>query len=367
VRSGGHSGAPSLLSFPKGIMKPESAERVGMQTSPSLSTSRTCPCCGCADFEVRLRGPDRFHWRNEVFELLRCKSCSMVWLGNPPKPNQMPLHYGRDYDRFIASAGENTPDRWRARREVLAKYKSGGALLDLGCSTGTFLASLRGEGWELHGIEISPEVAKKAARTSGANVYIGDVLTTRLQPESFDAITCFDVLEHLYQPREVVQRAYQWLKPGGVLYVLVPNIDSWEARLFGSYWYGLELPRHLSHFSPASLRRLAASIGFEEISLVTHANSAFEYSCRYVYESLLGNLGLPQSPLATAKRSGVPWRAIRKLFRVAREPFTRLAPVMGAGESIHAVFAKRAAHLPPGAARLISSGPIDGRVMNLAR
>src|ERR1035438_10453930 len=72
--------------------------------------------------------------------------------------------------------------------------------------------------------------------------------------ESFDVITCFDVLEHLYEPRKVMARVGEWLKPGGIFYVLVPNVDSAEARAFGSYWHGLELPRHLFHYSPASLK-----------------------------------------------------------------------------------------------------------------
>ena len=75
--------------------------------------------------------------------------------------------------------------------------------------------------------------------------------------ESFDVITCFDVLEHLYEPRRVMAKVGEWLKPGGIFYVLVPNVDAAEARVFGSYWHGLELPRHLFHYSPASLKFLA--------------------------------------------------------------------------------------------------------------
>lgn len=314
-----------------------------MTSQDSPTTSIVCPGCGHDGFEVLLQAPDRFHWRPRAFKLLRCRSCSLVWLDNPPSPAEMPSHYGPDYDRFIASAGEDSPERWRERREVLIKYKPSGALLDLGCSSGSFLASLRGQGWELYGVEISADAARKAA-ASGANVYVGDVLTASFAPGSFDVITCFDVLEHLFGPRHVVQRVYEWLKPGGVFYALVPNIDSWEARLFRSYWYGLELPRHLSHFSPTSLKHLATSVGFQELSLTTGANSALEYSLCYMFDDLLEGLGHPMTPLATAKRPGLPWRAIRKVFRTAVLPFTQLAPIAGAGESIHAVFKKSADH-----------------------
>ena len=104
--------------------------------------------------------------------------------------------------------------------------------------------------------------------------------------ESFDVITCFDVLEHLYDPRRVMAKVGEWLKPGGVFYVLVPNADSAEARVFGSYWHGLELPRHLFHYSPAALKFLAKATGLREVSLETRRNSAVGTSLRYVCDDV---------------------------------------------------------------------------------
>src|ERR1017187_3489649 len=143
----------------------------------------------------------------------------------------------------------------------------------MGCSSGAFLESLHGDGWKLHGIEMSTEPAKNAEARSGAQVFVGHILEAPFRPESFDVITCFDVLEHLYEPRQVLTKVMEWLKPGGIFYVLVPNIDSAEARVFGSYWGGLELPRHLFHYSPASLSFLAKSVGLHEISQVTRRNA----------------------------------------------------------------------------------------------
>ena len=90
---------------------------------------------------------------------------------------------------------------------------------------------------------MSAECAKTAEARSGAQVFVGNILDAPFPPESFDVITCFDVLEHLYEPRRVMARVSEWLKPGGMFYVLVPNVDSAEARVFGSYWHGLELPQ----------------------------------------------------------------------------------------------------------------------------
>jgi SAM-dependent methyltransferase len=300
-----------------------------------------CPGCGRNGSMSWLRGPDRFHGRKQIYKLVRCPSCSLVWLEDPPQPEEMGQHYGADYDRFIGAGGETSPERWRDRRETLLKYKPSGALLDLGCSTGSFLASLKGQSWELHGIEISPDVAEKAKARTGANVFVGDILEAPFKPESFDVITSFDVLEHLYQPRTVLEKVSTWLKPGGIYYTLVPNIEAWEARLFRSYWYGLELPRHLFHYSPASLRSLARAAGLKEVSVTTHPNSAFEYSARYVFDDLFNRIGHSRPPLASANKRSLPSRAVGKALRLTVLQFiSRCAPFAGAGESIHAVFQK---------------------------
>ncbi len=298
-----------------------------------------CPICGSGGSEKWLRAPDRFHGQPELYQLMRCASCSMVWLKNPPMPHEMGRHYGSDYDRLIASAGESSPGRWRGRQETLLRYKTGGALLDLGCSSGSFLETLMGSSWKLHGIEMSEATARKAQVKAGAQIFVGDILEAPYPAASFDAITCFDVLEHVYEPQKVMAKVQEWLKPGGIFYVLVPNIDSAEARLFGTYWYGLELPRHISHFSPPSLRRVAMSVGLEEVDLQTHRNSALGYSVRYIDDEVLHRLGISRKPLAMAKSPSIPWRAFRKLFRVSIEPvLLKLSSLLGSGESIHAVF-----------------------------
>ena len=107
----------------------------------------------------------------------------------------MHLHYTNAYNRLISAADERSPGRWRDRNAALTPYKQSGALLDLGCSSGSFLEFMRGESWELFGIEMSAESAKRAEAKTGARVFVGDILDAQFPPESFDVITCFDVFE----------------------------------------------------------------------------------------------------------------------------------------------------------------------------
>jgi len=255
----------------------------------------------------------------------------------------MHLHYTEAYDKLISTAGQNSPGRWGFRLEAIAQYKQSGALLDLGCSSGSFLELMRGESWKLYGIEMSAEVARTAEAKSGAEVFVGSILDAHFPPASFDVITCFDVLEHLYEPRRVMARVSEWLKPGGIFYVLVPNIDSAEGRVLGSYWHGLELPRHLFHYSPASLKYLAKAAGLTEVSLETRRNPAVGTGLRYVWDDLFRAVGIHPTPIAYRREASLPWRAARKVVRsTILRALLAMAPLAGGGESIHAIFRKDA-------------------------
>lgn len=300
-----------------------------------------CPLCEGMAFSDFLTAPDRFHLRLEQYHLRRCRTCSCIWLSNPPAPEEMAFHYGPDYYKSIASAGETSAARrWKKQLEIISRFRHGGEILDLGCSSGGFLSTLKGGAWQLHGIEIAPQMAERARLNTGAEVFVGDALSAPFRAESFDVVTCFDVLEHVYQPKSLLEAVFKWLKPGGIFYTTLPNIDSWEARIFGSYWYALELPRHLFHFSPQSLTYVLSTVGFEKAHVKTQA-SYLESSTGYVYSEVRQKLGLPVRPLAKAVRPAIAWRVIRKLIRLSViVPLGQLASSASAAASIDAVFVK---------------------------
>jgi SAM-dependent methyltransferase len=188
---------------------------------------------------------------------------------------------------------------------------------------------------------MSEMAAKQAEARCGAQVFVGDILDAPFPPGSFDAITCFHVFEHLYRPWDTLARVSEWLKPGGIFYAMMPNIDSAGARIFRSHWYALELPRHLYHFSPVTLRNLANDVGLEEVSLTTHREVFIEASVRYILDDAFRKIGIRRTPMARSKTASVAWKVVRKALRLTMLPFlTRLASLSGDGESIHAVFVK---------------------------
>ncbi len=306
------------------------------------ATLQGCPLCGGGQFAEFLVAPDRFHLRTDVYRLLKCSSCSGVWLDSPPKPEEMGSHYTEDYHKGIMAGGEgDVASRWKYPRRRIAHYKQGGAILDIGCSSGAFLSTMKGSSWELYGIDMEESTAERARANTGANVFVGDAVAAPFLPETFDVITSFDLLEHVYSPREFLGKVFEWLKPGGIYYAMMPNIESWEARFFGSYWYGLELPRHLTHFSPRSLEHLMTAVGFEKIVIQTPPCSYVERSIGYLFSSALEKIGVTPTPQSSPNPRSIPWRVVRKGVRfTVFEPAALIASVAGVGPSLEAVFTK---------------------------
>lgn len=311
------------------------------ESQPVLSGD--CPGCGADSARQLLWAPDRFNGRKHLYQLVRCGACGLVRLVDPPSPQEMPFHYGQGYHKAIENAGETGLTlRWKRHRNTVLSLKPQGAILDIGCSSGAFLRTLKDGRWRLHGVEISEEEAERARVSAGAEVFVGDPLDAPFEPESFDVITCFHLLEHVHRPVELLKRVRTWLKPGGFFYVILPNIDSWEARIFRSYWYGLELPRHLFHFSPYSLERSAHAAQMRTLRLHTLLEDSFsEHSFHYVFEDLLGRFGILKAPLTAGLPASFPVKVTRKLFRMSIESlFQYAAWAAGRGASIEGVFAK---------------------------
>jgi 2-polyprenyl-3-methyl-5-hydroxy-6-metoxy-1,4-benzoquinol methylase len=136
-----------------------------------------------------------------------------------------------------------------------------GKLLDVGCGTGRFLKQAADLGWHCWGLDLSPFAVEKARQyVPQATIFEGTLESLPIQ-EAFDVIVMSQVLEHVPQPVATLQRCLDLLLPGGRLIISIPNVVSWESRVFGKYWVGLDIPRHLVHFPEAVLRRLLANLG----------------------------------------------------------------------------------------------------------
>src|SRR5207244_3893587 len=96
----------------------------------------------------------------------------------------------------------------------------------------------------------------------GLRALVGSLPHPDLRPCSFDVVTMWHSLEHVHDPLAILREAYQLLVPGGKLIVACPNIDGLPFRWFGPAWFGLDLPRHLTHFTPLTLQVMLERVGF---------------------------------------------------------------------------------------------------------
>ncbi|HTK75412.1 MAG TPA: class I SAM-dependent methyltransferase [Gemmataceae bacterium] len=142
-----------------------------------------------------------------------------------------------------------------------------GRLLDFGCGGGSFLRRMQQQGWQATGLDVSAETVERVRGELGVRVLTGTLPHPELQRASFDVVTMWHSLEHVHDPLDVLRAAYDLLTPGGRLMVAVPNIDSAAFHWFGPAWFALDLPRHLTHFAPPTLRAMLEAAGFRVTQL----------------------------------------------------------------------------------------------------
>lgn len=157
-------------------------------------------------------------------------------------------------------------DRLKLRRVLAAcPLNSQARVLDVGCNLGSFLADLRDRtNCSVVGLEPAPTPAKYAREHFHLDVHeacLDDVVGS-FAPASFDLITLWHVVEHLWAPRRDLHIVRSLLKPEGTLIVEVPNFDDPLRRLFGRSWSYIDVPRHLLHFTPRTLRNFLEEAGF---------------------------------------------------------------------------------------------------------
>lgn len=211
--------------------------------------------------------------------LLRCTACGQLLSQCSEKRYMESM---REFDLPQGTLPDAHLEARRFRRskkflnriaKILHKPPSQISLLDIGCSSGAFLDAAVRLGYAAEGVEPAPQAAA-TAQAAGLKVRLGLLHEAGYADGQFDAITLFEVIEHLKHPLELMVECRRILRPGGILLVGTGNAASWSMAAMGAGWEYLHIDRHgghISFFTPASLGRLAQKANFSVVAVRTRS------------------------------------------------------------------------------------------------
>ena len=241
-----------------------------------LLKPRPCPTCGSTDARHEL---DKDHMR-----LLRCTACNVVYVS----PTFDEAHYREvyaspEYQEIVRDLGIRSHE-YRAQRfgvervALMARHVATQRprYLDVGCSTGFVVEAARDAGWEATGIDLNPS-AIDFGRSRGLDLRTAALEDEGFEEGSFDAVSLFDVLEHLHDPVRTLRASVRLLRPGGIVFLYVPNYDSASRLLMGKDAHFIWPTHHLNYYTPATIRDLMTREGLDTVYLATEGLDIVDY------------------------------------------------------------------------------------------
>jgi 2-polyprenyl-3-methyl-5-hydroxy-6-metoxy-1,4-benzoquinol methylase len=243
-------------------------------------------------------------------KLLRCRICDHYYASYMINPSVLNNYYSKISSVIyqtcsIQSVDSHEKERIKQAQEIEKYCPNGGKILDVGCGNGFLLSHLKSGNWDTFGVEPSITVSE-IAKNNGVKILAQYIDQISASLHSFDVILLFDVMEHLAQPRQMIQNVYRLLKSGGIIIILTGNINSLNSKLTSSMWSYFNTYEHISFFSLSSIKYLLATSQFKnirinkvscEIGLVKNSFSLFKNLVRFILFKLRIRK-LPISPLA---------------------------------------------------------------------
>jgi len=208
--------------------------------------------------------------------LVRCVDCGFYFLDPVPTHEELVKLYS---DGYYSSSDSNQLGYSNYKEDVdlivltaIQRYrlitskikpKEGLKLLDIGCAYGYYLDLARLYGWDVRGVELNPEAVREGKDILKLDIKHGRIQDHHFEDESFDLITCWDLIEHLQDPKGFLQANNRILKTGGSLVLSTPDISSWPSRIMGRRWMGYKTIEHVHFFSRDTLAEYFKRTGFE--------------------------------------------------------------------------------------------------------
>lgn len=272
-----------------------------------------CPLCG---------GTTRPVWQESSFAIHNCTSCTLQFKHIPGLSRAITEEFQSTL--YNDSASRSRVKRYnrmmRDRVDIMTRFKSHGQLLEIGCATGGFLTEAKMRGFNVTGVDASQNYAEYTSQL-GLDVRHGRLEDLELPLASFDVIAFSHLLEHIEDPEAFLERIKTYLKPDGIVFMVVPNADSFTNRTLGYRHPVYQEADHLFFFSGKTLGQFLDKAGFRVVYLSTR-----EYT-HHIFTSLKNMLSGNHKHDATGpdkpSTRGRRWAKLPYLLGVILYPFTR--------------------------------------------
>ena len=224
-----------------------------------------CPLCGS--------GHSRPETKIAGYQMDKCSDCSLVFMNPRCTGEHLEAIYTvRDEQELIdLYARIATPKVIGEYHEKLAKIErivpGKGKLLDFACAAGYFFEQAQKRGWDAHGCDVGVWAGRAAAVRGLKNMHIGELDSLGFPDESFDVVYAAQVFEHLLNPLQDLKALLRVLKPGGLLYIDVPNYRTLPIMLGRDDFMLNEPPQHINYFTPTTMRRMLQDAGLKSIKI----------------------------------------------------------------------------------------------------
>jgi SAM-dependent methyltransferase len=247
--------------------------------------------CGKQDWKPAFKVCDTNQAVPGNWWILICRECGLGVLYPMPDSAEIASYYlnyfytpdGNRFNPFVEKARSIIGS---TRGKLLRKLMpNGGRLLDFGAGAGHFGTAMQKAGWDVVSLDIATQSQSKSPDASF--IMEGDQPRLLFPDDFFDVVTLWYVIEHMRNPRKVLQEMRRVLRPGGILLLAQQNFNSYQARLFGPRWLILDPPRHLYQFTPENLRQLTEQ---ERFSFVAISHACLEMGPFTILQSILNTL-----------------------------------------------------------------------------
>lgn len=249
-----------------------------MQSETNAATFTSCPVCESVHRDGTFQAKGRL--------IVTCGNCRLQFV-DPLTPAAAEAALQKLGEAFLETyIREESSYRAYFRRKTndLLNVMPPGRLLDVGCATGVFLHEARRAGFEGTGLDLLPPAVEYARDRLGIDAHLGLLQERAFPSGQFDAVTLFQIIEHVPAPRDLVKEVGRVLRPGGVLLLTTPDRRGFLGRVMARRWFEYYNEEHLTYFEETSLRRLLVDSGFTMSRLSTEFGRAF--TLRYVAERL---------------------------------------------------------------------------------